>query len=952
MIRKIFTASIALAILAMPFVAVDSTPATAAPLLTEADSPTGDTFSACIAGGGVGDVLMLIDESVSLEDSDSDHARVSSADYFVRNLTEALRETQVELNLAVAGFADQQRMTHDWQPLTPETLDTFVKSIDSFKSRTHGQETDYWMAMDGARSVLAAQAAKRGDQRSCQAVVWFSDGEYYLYEGRNTQTMGSEKPYAPGISLTNLSGTAAALDAGTQDLCRPGGLADQMRASRVWIYGVGLDGNPREPQDFTLMSSVADNSSGGCGEVTDRAVGAFMLASNIDDLLFAFNGIASTGGQPLESTGAICQDVVCEEMPHQFVLDASVTDVQVLASAEVPGLPIFIETPSGEVTEIEPGADEQEIALPGAELTVRSLSQNTHSLTLRAKSAQASSDGWTGQWRLAFVDRTGGSEGKTSRASIRINNPISPTWNSSEAEGLHVSGGDEIAFGLVDGDAHTYDASNLLGTFEYVATLTPPKSEPIELLRATDPAALQELQTLDLPSHTSLGEATLDLSFTLTTASAKTSRGDSVPGTTLSPNVASFPVTLLPPLNYPVIGNRLDFGAVEGEVQATAALSVAGGGCLWVDQQTGVTTTASPEGLGDVTVSAADATSEQNCIDTAGLGSVELNLTAEHQGNGTLVGTVPVMIAAEDGVGEPLLVDVPFTVSITKPLNAVNFWLTLVAAIILAIGVPWLLLVLLKMFVSQVPRKPALAAALITVEASHGVLRRDGGPFSLEVGDQTNLLPLSNRRRFTAHGLEFRVRLGFSPFGTGRIEVTNRDVFTRSDAHPGASRDGLRAVMPVTIHNHFVAVQRGVGEGATQHLLVFIPAAGQVATEQLAESVRQKAPDVFEKLGRSVQEQVAKSGGGQDAPPQASESSFGAAAAPPQSQPSVFSQPAPAAPFGQPTPAPAPPAASPFGTPAAATPPIPQQQPAPQPPFPPGGSQQQGGQPPTAGWSS
>lgn len=875
MLRTLFAVGTAFAVGLMPITAASPEPAAERPLLSQTDTPLlrSDTFSACIAGGGVGDVLLLIDESGSLLRSDVDHARVSSADYFVRNLAGEIDGTSVELNLAVAAFADHQRLTHDWQQLTPDTLSGFLSSIDTFRNLTQGQETDYWMAMDGARSTLAAQAAARGEQRSCQAVVWFSDGEYFLYEGRNPQTMGSEKPYAPGVQLTTTAGTQEAMEMGRHDLCRPGGLADQLRSSRVWIYGVGLDGDPDEPQDFTFMSTVADNRNGECGELTNRAHGEFMLASNIDDLLFAFNGIASTTGLPIETTGLICQDIDCEEMPHHFVLDASVTEVHVLASAEVPSLPMLLETPNGHVIEVEPGGDEPTIVdIPGAQLALRTLSPNTHSLTLEAATDAEATDSWTGQWRLAFVDRSGGSEGKTSRASIRISNPLTPSWSSSSPEGIHVSGGDELSFGLTHGETDVYDAADLLGTFEYVVWLTPAQAEPIELLRTTDPATLAEPYALDLPGDTPLGEATLDLSFTLTTASTETASGETIPGTTLSPAVASYPIPLLPPLNYPVLGNRIDFGAIEGEIVGTASLDVNGSGCVWIDPAAGITMMASPEGVTNVSIAAQGADSESNCLRTDGLDSIALTLTAENQGNGSLVGTVPITIAAEDAVGDPLTVEVPFTASVAKPLNVVNFWLTLIAAIILAIGIPLLLLYLAKLFVSKVPRKPAVAAALIPVEASGGILRRNGAPFGLDISDQTNLLPPSSRRRFTVHGLDFKVRLGLSPFGTGRMELTNQDVFSRSNSSPATTRNGRRASLPVTIHNHFVAIQRSHGPTSSTQLLVFIPAAGPAALEKLSEEIRGKAPGMFEKLAATV-EQSSDAGKGDDNRPQHSSGS-------------------------------------------------------------------------------
>ena len=186
-------------------------------------------------------------------------------------------------------------------------------------------DTDYWTALEGARQDLADH-----DPGGCSAIAWLSDGAFDL-DVRDTSAaakqFGEDKPYARGVSLTDESGVSRAEQAGRQDLCRPTGLADQLRSSGITLLGIGLS---KGDADFTLMRRITQGGGQGaaaaglesCGDVGAPA-GSFYPVSDIDSLLLAFDAISAPGSAVSSRSSRICQGSVCQEGETSFVLDGS-----------------------------------------------------------------------------------------------------------------------------------------------------------------------------------------------------------------------------------------------------------------------------------------------------------------------------------------------------------------------------------------------------------------------------------------------------------------------------------------------------------------------------------------------------------------------------------------------------------------------------------------------------
>ncbi len=85
-------------------------------------------------------------------------------------------------------------------------------------------------------------------------------------------------------------------------------------------------------------------------------------------------------------------------------------------------------------------------------------------------------------------------------------------------------------------------------------------------------------------------------------------------------------------------------------------------------------------------------------------GGVPVVLTADGSGNGQLSGSFDVALLPKAN-GDELQTTVGFSASLTRPLNQLNFWLTLILALVLGPGIPLGILYLSKWLGSTIPSR-------------------------------------------------------------------------------------------------------------------------------------------------------------------------------------------------------------------------------------------------------
>ena len=802
-----------------------------------APAPTGlSDFGACLTGRGRGSMIILIDQSGSLRSSDPDKARVTAAQYLVRRLTAFTRSTGISLDVRVAGFSADYAAAGQWTALNDDALDSINASIAAVGQDIKDYDTDYWTALEGARQDLADH-----DPGGCSAIAWLSDGAFDL-DVRDTpaaaKQFGENKPYARGADLTDESGVGRAEQAGQQDLCRPTGLADQLRSSGITLLGIGLS---KGQADFTLMRRITQGGGQGaaaaglepCGDVGAPA-GSFYPVSDIDSLLLAFDTISAPGSTVISRSSRICQGSVCQEGETSFVLDGSLEEVHILASSDVDGLTAYL---------YAPGATEP-VVLPASRSGAQT-DQGVHSEWITARTLQidlvaGDLSAWDGHWRLAFADTSSSSADHEVHINLHLSSPLTLSWqNLADAELRQGQTVDDARIVLLDhAGGHDVDPARITGSIAYSVTLTDSQGAQHTLLDSTDPARLAGPVSLTLGRDIAPGAATLTTSVTVTTASIR--EGDrTIDGTTLAPTLASVPVTVNPPEDFPSLGDAVDFGRVEESTTASASLPVTGPGCVWVGADA-TALTGAPAEAGTIAVSA-QASDAASCLTAAKGQSAQLPLTlmvAEHA-NGAVTGTIAVTVAPLDSPDRAQVIEVPFKADMRRPLDVGTAWTAFVLALLAGVGIPVGLLYLSRFLAARIPAGPLVTAVKAVDVPRPGVV----GSFSVAPQDLRTRTVFKPVRELDVDGYRLRVAVGVSLTALPQVRLVAPEVASVSGADPG-SREG-RAVLPLAVRGNWVAVLDQSDSSRRATLIILAASADQdVINRIVAEAAR--------KLGTAV----------------------------------------------------------------------------------------------------
>lgn len=822
------------------FVAINVPTAHAAP----EDPHAGiDRFGSCLAAQHSGQVMLLIDESRSLGQTDPQAARVTAAKYLTEQLSDFARSTGTNLDIAVSGFSDSYRPQLGWTKLDNGSLNTVNSAIDQLRDKNDGQDTDYWLALDGARAALAGKRPADSTTQGCQMIAWFTDGELDF-----TPRPGVSKPYAPGQSLdTDADRTALIADA-QKSICRSGGLADQIRSSGIVTIAIGLASPQSRAGDFDLLKSIATGeptSSGPCGDVREPVPGSFYLADNINDLLFAFDNLSTPGQPPLTNEAGACVITVCDQAKHRFVLDRAVGSVNILAAADRSGLVPVLIAPNGSQTRMAPG---QPGSAQQGGVTIDYRFPSDKSVAIRMSNPQAQL--WTGVWALVFIADS--DQAARTRSSIHITGDLRPVWTGKDSTTLHSGDTDvTMTFAVQNTAGAPVDVNTLPGTAALTTTLVTRDGRQIPIATNVAKSQISVPQKLTL-KDVAPGAATLRMTLAVTTAPAKDSTGRTVAGTELSPSRVDLPIVINPPVGYPRVAPRADFGTITGAGTATAKLPITGPGCVWLDTAKPPVFQATPDGSGTLGVGSG-AAAQRSCVkvDEGKTGELELTLTAPTAVNGTANGTVRVMVAPKDGSAQPLPVEVSFTVALEKPLNTTDFIITLIVALILGPLIPLLLLYLAKWWTARIPAH-ALRAEQFRVRLNGTTVVTDNGaPFAVDDTAFVRLVPGLDgpTRRIDLGGVVLRTRIGRSPFGAGFVVASAPEMASAAGKSADTWGKTPDARLPLAVHNTWFVLHdpRGPENLATVVMLVG-GEADRARIDQLVREVNEALPTVLPQL--------------------------------------------------------------------------------------------------------
>lgn len=812
MVRRARVAAVFSALVMLPASWVATSSAAAPPVANDSI----DRLGACLAAGGEGRVLVLMDTSASLRASDPDAARVDAASHLIGELDGFADTSGSSIEVAVAQFADTFEVTMPWTELGPGT-DRVLDALNGYRDRTSGFETDYWLAIDGARRHLVSGSA----DDDCRALVWFSDGMYDL-DARTTsdeqERYDVTKPYGPDVTLTTRDAELDLERAGARDLCRPGGVGDALRIEGITTLAVGLRAGDFDT-DFALMDGVATGARVGgavCGKRTPA--GHFTLADGIDDLIFAFDQLADPDNLPTQTGTALCQGSPCVAGTHRFVTDGSLTTVHILGSASVPGYRASLVAPDGTTLDIRPG---QAIArtTPGWKATGSWVSGSTFKMQLKP----GSGDGWSGEWGLTFIDPASTGKGEA-RSHIRLISDVEPVWLDADTARLVTGGTTDLRLGLQHGGGQPVAADELRGRTELSARLETSSGSTSDLATGISPRDLARPIEVDI-SEVAAGPVTLVLTLSRSIGGGTTSHQ-------LPDRSVAYRIEVAPPPNYPRVAPLLDFGRGDTDEPRTALLELDGPGCAWLQSSS---VQSMPEGITDISLTS-DADSEETCTD----GAIEVTLDPQVVGSGLAAGGLTVMTLPDEASSAAVPVEVAFRYEMERPVDEPLRRKIFIGLLVLAVVLPILVLGAIKWLTARLAGKSVSWLTANGPVSGHSSFLDSWSPDLSEVRSRT--LDGARRQLILTPRLAVKTKSRFA-----RMTLPGRAVPAGGGAVTSAGRD-----LPLAIQDHWVAVLDPADPVHGDVEVTFLLASGLAALDALASDARVNMPAAVEDLRDSM----------------------------------------------------------------------------------------------------
>ena len=808
-------------------------------------------LSSCVGNSGQLLVMLLVDESGSLRQTDPHAERVAAGRVALSGLRSLAASSGVSVEVRLAGFSADYRPVGAWTILTDASLPGLERDLGGFADRDNGIDTDYFIALRGAQEEFAARTAALADQPGaapCKALLWFTDGKYDIEDrtGANKR-YGVEKDYAPGLRLDEKGAGARLVAHGRDLLCRSGGLADNLRGDDVEMFTIPLATQIAEGDLALLRAITSGGGSVTCGADGTAGSGATLDAANLGDLLGAFDRAASEIArgvrQPGDEQAAVCMGAPCPEGRRTFDIDDTLRRFHLLARTEGHDIQVVLDGPAGSGTvRMEPGRAGQATI---GDVPVRWSWPTTEAVTIDADHP-ASGKGWDGTWAVTFVDPTGTQRDAIGRSQIYLFGDLTPALLGPAQ--LVAGDTNQLQIGLV---------SDVDGTTRAIpdATVEVTVSDP-----ATGRVTSAAVTSADRPGHytaayplpddTSAGEAVVTMRLIARTRS----------GVALAPaeRTVKLPIRVA---GLPTVRLEHDrLAALKGHSATTASVIITGdpatASCVWLAG----TRLDGPRSAGsfstEVTPRAVDAGS---CLPVpAGeTRRLAVDISASGTANGTAEGSLQIAATSELRP-EPRTVSLSYQVPMTRPINAAKR-----LGVFLALLLPGLLLPVLAAYLGAWWagrfRAVRLArSALLNVRVTSGRVERveaDGtaSPFGLTLDDFDSAVPAMPQpfRRLEHRGYTITARLSPSPFAAPYGEVRRSGSFAGGSALRCTTRDGRGARIGLALPNQWV-------------LIISEPAIGSDPAEEDAPKAAQLlvlvdgtvSPEDLQRISNQVQHQA------------------------------------------------------------------------------------------------
>jgi hypothetical protein len=139
---------------------------------------------------------------------------VQAARYLLQTLGRYADRVGANLEVATSGFSDTYTREQDWTKLTGSTADQVGAQLSSIATKNTGIDTDYWLALDGARQELTSRGQGPNGGQRCQAIAWFSDGKIDFTSRATIQALRRR------VTLDSPSGVEDTTKRAVESICR------------------------------------------------------------------------------------------------------------------------------------------------------------------------------------------------------------------------------------------------------------------------------------------------------------------------------------------------------------------------------------------------------------------------------------------------------------------------------------------------------------------------------------------------------------------------------------------------------------------------------------------------------------------------------------------------------------------------------------------------------------
>jgi hypothetical protein len=744
----------------------------AAAQTSQEEDPALESLATCLRERGSLVVLLLIDESGSLQRTDPAAQRVIAAKVALTNL-ERLSAIEMgnrtpDIAVGLSAFATEYSAVTPFTRLDEVTSERLRADIDGFAGRDDGLDTDYATALEAARQDLdrgAADISSSTGTTPCRALALFSDGDYDI-EARDTErrrAQGLTRPYALDLPLDEPGNAARVIERGKAAVCDDDGIRDRLVDADVVLLTVALTDDISE-DDRRWLEAVSAGRAGAdrCGSRATTDNGFYFGADDLPGLVAAFDRITQRlgGGAELPSDDAVrvCERTFCAEGTREFEVDETLSRFHLLGDLGADEVRLELRAPGSIEPVALPAEGSGTVRAGGAELHLDWLSPRA--VTIDAVLPRGTTE-WAGTWSITFIDPTGTSPDAPARSQIYLYGDALPQL--TDVPDLRLGEQAELEVEIVDSLGAPLGWRGAAGSVDVTALMIDPTdgSEVAIPLSAADGGG-PSLGSYQVPQDLEATFLSLRLRSVVTTAA----------GVRLAPFTTTYQLPVSPPIQFPKLTTtELQLTSVTGIGSAAGVLRVSGGehpGCVWIE---GIAFDRSPAEAGPLAPAfAPDATVADSCVPVPAGATREIDVTVGNSelGSGRVEGVLGVVLSA-DGEAETIRQEVPLSFDMARPVDPV-VRAALFGALLLLCLLPIALMYVLNRFGAKFESAQELLVAQIRVRIRAddrverlGDARHRG--LTLTVEDFSNLGgPPGRSRRLSVGPLELRARVAKSPF--------------------------------------------------------------------------------------------------------------------------------------------------------------------------------------------